>query len=199
MKNLILTIILISSWFEITFAFEGRTVKVDPSSIVVCTPKESVPLSKCTGGGGFSFLQIEGDVAATLKAFRSNFNFEKSSKYYVFRYSVSKENVACTEGKTCTCGVGIFVIIRITRCKSKIDFNGIYDVSAAAQLRLAEITLDFASYGLPPATQGFFLPPSLSGLDIKSMVYFDGLLDAVKKLNDTNSNPEPIPSFTIKK
>ncbi len=197
MKKLFLSIIILTATVSNTVSAGGTSVRASIPEARVPIPVDPVLFSKCTNGGHFSFFQIEQEGSATLKALKSSFSFEKKSKYYVFQYTASKDNVLCTDGKTCSCGVGIFVIIKVTGVNTKININTVYDVSAVAQLHLATVTLDFSSYGLPPGTQSLFRPTTLSNLDIKSIAYFDGLLESLNKLADNNTSPEPLPTFTI--
>lgn len=152
--------------------------------------------SQLTDGGEASFRKIKLDVQASLSALGSSLTFEKKSDFYVYYFTRAK-NFYCpvtTFENKISYGVGLYVILKVSDLKVKLDLKTPYDISAAGQLGLAKVELDVRTFGMTPSLANEFLPEKLSNIAIEAAKYFDKLLENTKiKINDKNTIPTLIP------
>lgn len=146
--------------------------------------------------GIFNFKKIKSDAQASLSALGSSLSVEKKSEFYVYYFTRSKAffcPVNSNENKV-SYGVGVYVIMKISNLKSKVDIRTPYDIAAVGQLGLARVEIDLKHFGMTPALANEFLPASLGKVDIEAAKYFDQLLDNTKnKITDKNTIPSIIP------
>ena len=146
--------------------------------------------------GSLNFKKIKSDASGSLSALGSSLSFERKSEYYVYYFTRTK-TFSCPENTTenkVSYGVGVFVILKISDLKTKIDIKTPYDIAAVGQLGLAKVELDVQHFGMTPNLANEFLPTSLGRIDIEAAKYFDRLLENTKsKITDKNTIPSIIP------
>src|SRR5690606_6833603 len=102
--------------------------------------------------GVTNFKKIKSDAQASLSALGSSLSAERKSEFYVYYFTRTK-NFYCpqtsTENKV-SYGVGVFVILKISDLKVKLDIKTPYDIAAAGQLGLAKVELDVKHFGMTP-------------------------------------------------
>lgn len=143
-----------------------------------------------------NFKKIKTNAQASISALGSSLSVEKKSEFYVFYFTRTK-SFYCPEntlGNKISYGVGVYVILKISDLKVKLDINTPYDIAAAGQLGLAKIELDIKHFGMTPDLASEFLPKTLGKIDIEAAKYFDQLLENSKtKINDGNTIPTLLP------
>lgn len=146
--------------------------------------------------GVLNFKKIKVDAQASISALGSSLSVEKKSEFYVY-YFIRTKSFTCPENTNenkVSYGVGIYVILKISELKTKIDIKTPYDIAAVGQLGLAKVELDVRHFGMTPSLANEFLPTSLGKIDIESAKYFDKLLESTKtKINDKNTIPTLMP------
>ena len=146
--------------------------------------------------GVVNFKKLKTDASGSLSALGSSLSFEKKSEYYIY-YLVRSKTFSCpenTDQNKVSYGVGVYVILKISNLKTKVDIKTPYDIAAVGQLGLAKVELDVTHFGMIPALANEFLPSTLGGIDIEAAKYFDRLLENTKtKINDKNTNPTIMP------
>lgn len=146
--------------------------------------------------GTLNFKKLKIDAQASISALGSSLAVEKKSEFYVYYFTRTK-TFSCPENTNenkVLYGIGVYVILKISALKTKIDIKTPYDIAAVGQLGLAKVELDVRHFGIAPSLANEFLPESLGKIDIESAKYFDKLLENTKsKINDKNTTPTLIP------
>ncbi|MCX6321468.1 MAG: hypothetical protein NTX93_06635 [Bacteroidia bacterium] len=146
--------------------------------------------------GVTTFKKVKSNAQASLSALGSSLSVERKSEFYVYSFKRTK-TFSCLEDTSeirVSYGVGVYVILKISDLKIKIDIKTPYDIAAVGQLGLAKVELDVRHFGMTPTLATEFLPSSLGKIDIEAAKYFDRLLENTKtKINDINTIPTLLP------
>ena len=146
--------------------------------------------------GVTSFKKIKSDAEASISALGSSLSVERKSEFYVYYFTRTK-TFSCPENSKdnrISYGVGVYVILKMSNLKTKLDVKTPYDIAAVGQLGLAKVELDVRHFGMTPNLGTEFLPEDLGKIDIEAAKYFDRLLENSKtKINDKNTIPTLLP------
>lgn len=164
--------------------------------LTVGSCKYTLPKYSLLTEGVCYFKKIKADAQASISALGSTLSIDHKSEFYVYYFTRYKKfgcpNV--TTRNRVLCGVGVFVILKISNLRTKLEIKNLYDIAAIGQLGLAEVELDVRHFGMKPSLADKFLPGTLGKIDIQAAKYFDQLLENSKtKINDLNTEPAVLP------